>query len=289
MDRVAQDGMRVRASAGMSSFRRRRTLKKCLEEAEAQIEALEKELEETPDEIDRRRRAARERGARERKERVEEALRQQKELEEKREKRRKGSGKEARASTTDPEARNMKFANGGYHPGHNVQFCTDTSSGVIVGVDVTNSGNDMGQILPMAAKLEAAYGKLPKEWLADGGFTKLEDIDDLETNHGTTVYAPVKDEEKKLKAGLDPYAPRKRDTEATAAWRARMSTDDAKTIYRERAGVAEWVNAICRNRNLWFFPVRGLRKSRAVATLYALAHNLKQAIKLRKSALAASR
>lgn len=40
MQRVAQDGMRVRASAGQASFRRRGTLEKCLEDARQQIATL---------------------------------------------------------------------------------------------------------------------------------------------------------------------------------------------------------------------------------------------------------
>ena len=61
---------------------------------------------------------------------------------------------EARASITDPEARTMKFADGGYRPGYNVQFSTDTESGVIVGVEVTNAGTDNEQLTPMLSQLK---------------------------------------------------------------------------------------------------------------------------------------
>ena len=57
--RVAQDGMRVRASAGVASFRRRSTLERCLEEAQAQVEALKREIDADPDASNRRRRAGR--------------------------------------------------------------------------------------------------------------------------------------------------------------------------------------------------------------------------------------
>ena len=284
MDRVSQDGMRVRADAGKTSFRRPKSLNKCYKEAERQLRALERELEATPDEIDRRRRGARERAAKEKKARIGKALAVQKELQKQREARKKGSGKDARASTTDPEARNMKFANGGYNPGYNVQFCTDNDSGVIVGVDVTNSGSDRGQLLPMAEQLVEDYGKPPKQYLVDGGYTTLKDIDTLERDYGVEVYGPVKQEQEKLNKGENPYARAKHDTNATAAWKARMATSEAKEIYKTRAEVAEWANAQCRNRNFWFFPTRGLRKAKAVATLFALAHNVVQAIKLRAAA-----
>ena len=45
LERVAQDGMRVRASAGASSFRRQETLEKHLEEARAQVARLAQERE----------------------------------------------------------------------------------------------------------------------------------------------------------------------------------------------------------------------------------------------------
>ncbi len=40
LKRTAQDGVRVRASAGAASFRRKPTLQKCLQEAEAHMAAL---------------------------------------------------------------------------------------------------------------------------------------------------------------------------------------------------------------------------------------------------------
>ncbi len=74
LKRVAQDGMRVRASAGASSFRRRGTLERCLEEARTQIETLKRQVEDDPGVMTRRQQAARERAQRERQERIEQAL-----------------------------------------------------------------------------------------------------------------------------------------------------------------------------------------------------------------------
>ena len=74
MDRVAQDGMRVWASAGAGSFRRKPTLEECLVEAEAQIEILKKELQSDPAAASRREQAARQRAAEQRRDRVQQAL-----------------------------------------------------------------------------------------------------------------------------------------------------------------------------------------------------------------------
>jgi transposase len=283
LKRVAQDGMRVRASAGISSFRRRRKLEECYAAAEEQVAALRAEAEEAdPAASSRREQAARERAARERAERLRQALEEMGKLEAQKESREKGSKEKARVSTTDPESRIMKMPDGGFRPGYNVQFSTTTDTQVIVGVEVINSGSDGGQLAPMNEQIYERYGKSPDESVVDGGFSTLADIEALATSeHGSTVYAPVKDEEKKRKKGEDPFAPRPGDSAAVAAWRQRMGTTEAKEIYRDRAATAECVNAIARNRNLWFIRVRGLVKARAIALWYALAHNLRRALALR--------
>ena len=66
LERVAQDGMRVRSSAGAASFRGAQGLKRCLKEARAQVDQLAQERERPDPGVTRRERAARERVARER-------------------------------------------------------------------------------------------------------------------------------------------------------------------------------------------------------------------------------
>jgi transposase len=276
LDRVAQDGMRVRADAGAGSFRGAGRLEELLAEAEAQVEALKGLAEADPGELTRRQRAARERAARERLERIENAARECDELRKKKEERdrgRKEKSSEARGSTTDPEARVIKFSDGGSRPGFNVQFATDTATGLVVGVDVTNAGTDSEQMPPMLEQLAGRYGKLPGEVLVDGGFASLDAIEATEARP-CKVYAPVKDAEKQKAAGKDPYARKPHDTDHTAAWRGRMGEEASKAIYKLRAQTAEWVNALCRNRGLQRMPVRGRKRCRIVATLYAIAHNL---------------
>jgi transposase len=276
MDRVAQDGMRVRADAGKSSFRTAGRLEELLEMAKEQVETLKQLAETDPEELTNRQRAARARAAAERQARIEEAARQCEELRTKKEAREKGrkeKSSEARASTTDPEARNMKFSDGGCRPGFNVQFATDTATGLVGGVDVTNAGTDSEEMPPMLDQLETRYDTVPGEMLVDGGFASLDAIDATEARD-CKVYAPVKDAEKQKNAGKDPYARKPHDTARTAAWRERMGEEASQTIYKLRAQTAEWVNALCRNRGFWRMPVRGREKCRIVATLYAITHNL---------------
>jgi transposase len=276
MDRVAQDGMRVRADAGKSSFRSGGRLEALLDEAKSQVETLKNLAETDPDELTRRQRAARQRAARDRQERIENARRECDELRKKKEERdrgRKEKSSEARASTTDPEARVIKFSDGGCRPGFNIQFATDTATGLVVGVDVTNAGTDGEEMVPMLDQLKSRYDAVPAEILVDGGFASLDAIDAAEARP-CQVYAPVKDAEKLKKAGKDPYARKPHDTDHTAAWRQRMGEASSRIIYKLRAQTAEWVNALCRNRGLQQMPVRGQKRCRIVATLYAITHNL---------------
>jgi len=297
LPRVAIDGMRVRASAGAASFRRRATLEDCQAQAREQVETLRQEVQGDPAAGTRRQQAARARAARERSARVAQALgelatieakradekkeKDEKKEEEKEEKKKKKK-KEARASTTDPEARVMKMADGGFRPAHNVELATDTASQVITAVDVVNATSDAGQMPPLLEQHQERYGQRPKEALFDGGFAQLEDIEEVSSPEvGTTVYAPL---QKPRKEGRDPYQPLPGDRAAIAAWRQRMGTPEAKEIYKERAATAECVNAISRNRGLQQFLVRGLEKVRTVALWFAIAHNLMRAVALRAKA-----
>jgi len=65
---VAQDGKKIRASAGQSSFRREKSLKGCLEKAQEQAQRLAQEREHPDPLKGKRELAARERAAREREE-----------------------------------------------------------------------------------------------------------------------------------------------------------------------------------------------------------------------------
>ena len=125
----------------------------------------------------------------------------------------------------------MKFPNGGY----NTQFTTDGESGTVLGVEVTSAGSDSEQLSPMLDQAEERYGKNPQEVLVDGGFATKATVTDAAKDHGCTVYAPLKEEAKQLAAGGNPYAKKKGDSPAAAAWRTRMATSAAKQIYKLRA------------------------------------------------------
>jgi transposase len=273
--RVTQDGLKVRAFAGAASFRRRQSLDRCYEEAKEQVRKLKRELEDDGAASTRREQAARERAAAERQALIEAALKEAPLIEEEREERAQKNGKKAKAkeirvSTTDPESRVMKMADGGYRPAWNVQLATDVDGGCIVGVEVTNYGTDQPNLVPMLDDIRERTGKTPQEYLVDGGYVNLENFE-VVSERGATVYAPVPTPRCE---SIDRHAPKKGDGPAVAAWRVRMGTVEAKRIYRDRAATAERTNAdLRRHRGLDLVNVRGSAKVTSVVLLAALTFN----------------
>jgi transposase len=265
----AQDGMRVRASAGAASFHRQATLEKALARACAEEAALRpSETGETSSRTARER-AAQERAVSERIARLEAALT---ELPAVQAAKPAAERTEARVSSTDPQARVMKMADGGFRPAYNWEFAVDTAQMVITGVEVVNTGSDKAQAEPMLDQVRARCNCLPEDWLMDGGFVTLAAVETAEAQ-GVRVLAPVpkpKDETR------DRYAPLPGDAPAVAAWRERMGTAEAKETYKLRAATVECVNAQARSSNgVYQVRVRGRAKVRCVALWVAIAHNLR--------------
>ena len=285
LKRVAQDGVKVRAGAGAGSFHRRSRLEECVVEAEEQVKKLAQEREHPDPAISRREQAARERAAKERTGRIREALGQMSAIQAAKERQERTLAKakrkkitEARVSTTDPQARVMKMPAGGWRPAYNVQLATDVWSGVIVVAAVVNQGNDSGQAPPMEEQVTQRSGVHPEAYLVDGGYAQREDITTLE-GRGVTVYAPVRPP-RTATSGRESSSPRGDDSPAVIAWRQRMATEEAKSLYRIRAATAEWANAQMRGHGLLSFTVRGLNKVLCVVLLSVIAHNVLRGVTL---------
>lgn len=277
--RVAQDGMKVRTSAGAASFHTAEGLQQCLTEAREQVEALKRERGHHELKYTQRKLAAQERAARERLERVEEALKllpEAKAAKERQEqtlaKAKRERVREARVSTTDAEARVMHMPDGGFRPAYNVELATDAESQIIVGLSISNRGSDQGEALPMETQVYKRTKVHPGDYLMDGGFVKRDDITALE-RAGVTVYAPLRPP-RTTTSGRQATDPRPDDSPEVEAWRTRMGTEEAKEIYKERAATAECVNARCRQHGIQQFSVRGLDKILSVMLFAVLTHNL---------------
>ena len=282
-DVLGQDGIRVRASAGASSFRRVPTLRKALKKTRRLVKRLRGELDDDPDASNRRIKAAQERAAAERQARIEAALAKQAELAAERERRKRKNAnqtkqqQEPRASTTDADARVMKMADGGFRPAYNLQIASAVEQQIVVAVDVETTGSDHGCLKPMLERIRARLRCTPRHYLADGCFLNHADIAWAAdpANGAIEVYCPAP----RNKHGTDPYRPHPDDDPAIAEWRRRMNSPTGKAIYKRRS-IIECLNARARRCNLRQLTVRGRDKARAVLLWFALANNILQGLRL---------
>ena len=267
-EHIAQDGIRVRASAGAASFHRQATLEKCLTEAQALLATLAEPRASAAAAVTAREQAAHERAAQERIERLEAALAEMPSAQAAKPVTERG---EARVSSTDPQARVMKMPDGGFRPAYNVQFATDTAHLAITGVDVTNAGTDKAEMAPMVDQVQERCDQLPADWLMDGGFVSEAAIE-TGADKQVRILAPVPEPKNPER---DPALPLPTDSPALAEWRARMATPEAKATYQLRAATSECVNAQARtSHGLLQFRVGGLIKVLCVALWIAITHNL---------------
>lgn len=170
LERVMHDGTKVKACAKGDSFRREQRLGEHLEAARQLVQSLEQNANEQPS----RQQAAQQRAARERQQRLEQAL---VELAKVRQAKRDAAEKDsARASTSDPEARVMKQADGGYAPSYNVQMSTEASHKIIVAVGLSQSSSDGAELLGGVSRIEQNLKVQPKQLVVDGGFTSRQNI-----------------------------------------------------------------------------------------------------------------
>jgi transposase len=300
LDMLAQDGVRVRASAGASSFRRRPRLEQRIADVKAILAELAQEVEGDPAENEQRLRQRRAQRAAERLSRLEAAVAKVAEIEAQQSKSKPEESKPQatppageppetndgkrpkgpRASTTDPEARVVKMADGGFRPAYNMQIASVAGEQIVVAVEVSTSSSDRGLARPMLEKIDATYGTLPKQHLIDGGFTKN---DDIEWAHGVDVAMncpPIVN-----KHNTDPFAPRPDDGPGVSAWRKRMNSESGKANYRKRS-IHECINARFRQWGLVQLTIRGRAKAAIVLTWYAVANNILQGERLRRAAAA---
>lgn len=266
---VAQDGTRTRAAATAPSFRTYGSLLECRAQAALHIKAVLAAADDP--EYTRAQHTARANAAKDFQERVEAAIATVTELQQQR----LPKATPARASTTDAEARVMKMGDGGFRPAYNVQYAVAGSPmggpRTIVGVQVSNVGSDMGSLGPMTGQIEERIGQRPDTLLADGGHGQKEDIAATRRMGVDVLVPPAKNAktiEQLKEANEDPEI---------IAWRERMETDEAKQLYRARAGLVELANAHQKTHHgIAQVLVRGVAKVTCVVLLNAIGSNLLQ-------------
>ncbi len=170
LERVTQDGTKVRANVNKKSFTREAKLRAHLELARKHVEEMERQEAEH----DRaRQRAARRRAARERTERLEQALAEVQRLQ---------AGKKwekekpAQVSATDADAQFMRTGDHGLAPCYNVQITTDAAHGMIIGVEASKNPSDAENLMPAMEQVKKDFGAYPEQAIGDGDYTNRKTI-----------------------------------------------------------------------------------------------------------------
>jgi len=294
LNEIAVDGTKVRANASRDSFKTASKLARVEAAVEQRLAALKAEIESDPEASSRRKRAAQERAAREVKERAERARVALDKVRAEKEKRAKTHAQdeakkksEPKVSLSDPEARNMRFADGAVRPAYNAQVATTPNEGIIVSIEMTDRRNDAGLAVPMVDDMVRRYGKAPEKLLVDTHYATSEDIVALAEHAAgsVTVFAPTPTERDDVKPATLANRAKKRaqEPESVKEWRCRMESPAGQEVYGLRK-LIERINANLKNHGFGFIPVRGLIKAKAVALWHALANNLMAAHRLRTKA-----
>jgi transposase len=269
VDFVAIDGVRLRANAGGKSLRRKPALEELRAQAELHVRAVFADADDVR--VSKQVRRAREQKAKDLLERTERAIAAVDAMQAREDGKvpahRRGT---PRASTTDPDARNMKHGQNEYGPGFNARLAVAGSDKggprTIVGVTVTNDGTDRGGITPVLHDVETRTTRRPRAAVADKGFLKKECVD-VAHSRKTTLFIPLPKHAK----------PSPKDTPAMKAHRARMGETTAKLAVHARSGLVElpfaWFRQRFRVRQL---PVRGTSSITSVVLLLSLTFNIMQ-------------
>lgn len=291
LDEVLADGTKIAASASKGSFGAEARIGKAERKVAERITRLKREIDGDPGASSRRRQAAQERAAREIAERAAKAkatlerLRKEKENRAKTHSSEEAKKGDPKVSLSDPEARQMRFADGAVRAAYNIQIAA-TGNGVVLAVQASDRRNDTGSAVPIVEDIERRYGRRPDRLIIDGKYATQADIVGLAGHEKgeVLVYSPPPEERDDVKPDTlrRRNAKRAREPQALKDWRERMATPEGALIYARRRRI-ELVNAHLKNRGMGRITLRGLVKARIVALLQAIAHNITLASHLRRA------
>lgn len=176
-------------------------------------------------------------------------------------------------NTTDPDSRPIVRAGKTAVQGYNAQAVA-TAGQIILAADLTQQGNDSGQLEPMIATAlaelqQAGIDQPPETVLADGGYWNSAQITAL-GQAGLQVIVPTKSATRTKARTLSP----RQGPEAQRIDKI-LQTRDGQALYRQRQHIIETVFARTKFlRGITRFQRRGLAACRAEWQLIATGHNL---------------
>jgi len=186
----------------------------------------------------------------------------------------------AQKNFTDPESRIMKSKDG-FVQAYNAQAAVDAEAQIIVAQDVTQSGSDCGQLLPMTDAIEANLGRRPAQLSADAGYCSEDNLAGLEDRNVDAYVATGRARDAVTGAAKDksapaPSVPQPASTPTRVeAMRAKIKAGGHVSPYRLRKQLPEPVfGQIKQARGFRQFLLRGIEKVCAEWAIVCTAHNL---------------
>ena len=179
----------------------------------------------------------------------------------------------AQRNFTDPESRIMPDGanKGAFIQGYNAQIAVDGEAQIIVAALVTQTPNDVQQLVPMAAAIVANVGQLAETTSADAGYFSANNVDHPALANTNLLVPP-----NRQKHGSEPIvAPLEDNASAAQRMRHKLSNEEDRALYKQRKAIVEPVfGQIKEARGLRRFLLRGLEAVRAEFDIIALTHNL---------------
>ena len=176
-------------------------------------------------------------------------------------------------SFTDPQARIMKRAGGGFDYSYNAQTAVDETAHIIVAAEVVNTSSDVQQLPMVLNSIKANTGSSATQVLADAGYRSEAVMAELAITEPDTELVIALGREGKVLA-------KPRDAQRyphTVAMAAKFETEQGKIDYRKRKWIAEppngWIKNVLGFRQ---FSMRGLKKAQAEFKLVCMALNLRR-------------
>jgi transposase len=190
----------------------------------------------------------------------------------------------AQKNFTDPESRIMKSKDG-FVQAYNAQIAVDGQAQVIVAQDVTQSGVDSGQLVPMIDATKTNLGRYPVQASADAGYCSEANLEALENRDidGYVATGRARDAVAGGPAAVpgapEPASTAKPEAESkqtrVEAMRAKLKAGGHASPYRLRKQLPEPVfGQIKQARGFRQFLLRGFEKVCGEWAMVCTAHNL---------------
>jgi len=179
----------------------------------------------------------------------------------------------AQRNFTDPDSRIMPDGanKGAFVQAYNAQIAVDGEAQVIVAAFVTQTANDVQQLVPMAEAIVANVGRLADTTTADAGYFSAQAIEHPALAQTNLLVPP---DRQKHGVALT-VAPLDENASPAQRMRYKLSSAEGRELYKRRKAIVEPVfGQIKERRGLRRFLLRGLNAVRGEFAFIALTHNL---------------